>query len=44
MNFEDQNTMTDELKSRMTDPFLEVVLGTSEVVISNNHLESEANT
>ena len=31
-------TMTDKLKSWMTYPFFEVVLGSSEVVVSNNYL------
>lgn len=31
-------TMPDELKSWMTNPFTKVVLGTSEIVVSHNHL------
>lgn len=30
--------MTDKLKSWMANPFFEVVLGSSEVVVSNNDL------
>ena len=34
-------TVTDQLKSWVTNPFLKVVLWSSEVVISNNHLISQ---
>lgn len=36
-----RNTMSNKLKSRVANPFLQVILRSSEVVISNNNLKGK---